>query len=251
MLASNWVYRLLKETFDNLETKSCVQAALLLGFALVLASAPCTFGQVASQLAVPKTAPKTWIDPDTGHRITRLSDTPNAKAIYFNQNSHTPDGKDMIYISPRGIHVVNMSTFETKLLVRCVLQNVVVGTQTRRVFFTKAGDGQHIFTVDIDTQQVTKLPVALPTGAFLTSVNADETLLGGYYASLGTLNYQGYEMQGRQELLNEKKNAPAAPGSSSNESARDLLHAENAKIKAKATELRFAAHTPQYIFTEE
>ena len=29
---------------------------------------------------------KSWIDPDTGHRVTRLTDEPNSASLYFNQN---------------------------------------------------------------------------------------------------------------------------------------------------------------------
>ena len=37
--------------------------------------------------------PKTWIDPDTGHRVVRLTDEPNSASLYFNQNGYTADGK--------------------------------------------------------------------------------------------------------------------------------------------------------------
>src|SRR5438445_647185 len=31
-----------------------------------------------------KSPPKTWIDPDTGHRVTRLTDEPGSASFYFN-----------------------------------------------------------------------------------------------------------------------------------------------------------------------
>src|SRR6202044_3243803 len=61
--------------------------------------------------------PKTWVDKDTGHRVWRLSDEPNSGGFYFNINAYTPDNKQMIYTAPDGIHVLDMDTRATKLLV--------------------------------------------------------------------------------------------------------------------------------------
>ena len=61
--------------------------------------------------------PRTWVDKDTGHRVWRLSDEPNSGGFYFNINAYTPDGKQMIYTAPDGIHVMDMATLKTKLLV--------------------------------------------------------------------------------------------------------------------------------------
>ena len=38
--------------------------------------------------AVCQEPPHTWIDPDTGHRIVRLTDEPGSASLYFNQNTH-------------------------------------------------------------------------------------------------------------------------------------------------------------------
>jgi hypothetical protein len=61
--------------------------------------------------------PRSWVDKDTGHRVWRLSDEPNSGAFYFNINAYTPDEKQMIYSAPDGIHVLDMATRQTKLLV--------------------------------------------------------------------------------------------------------------------------------------
>ena len=39
--------------------------------------------------------PREWIDPDTGHRVIRLSDEPNSQSLYFHYNSYTPEGDKM------------------------------------------------------------------------------------------------------------------------------------------------------------
>src|SRR5580693_10816930 len=61
--------------------------------------------------------PKTWVDKDTGHRVWRVSDEPNSGGFYFNINAFTPDDKQMIYTAPDGIHVLDLDTMKTKLLV--------------------------------------------------------------------------------------------------------------------------------------
>jgi hypothetical protein len=34
--------------------------------------------------------PREGIDPDTGHRVVRLSDEPGSQSLYFHQNAYTP-----------------------------------------------------------------------------------------------------------------------------------------------------------------
>ena len=40
-----------------------------------------------------ESVPREWIDPDTGHRVVRLSDEPGSQSLYFHQYAYTPDGK--------------------------------------------------------------------------------------------------------------------------------------------------------------
>ncbi len=70
-----------------------------------------------SPFAHAEDVPKTWVDKDTGHRIWRLSEEPNSGGFYFNVNAYTPDHKSMIYTAPDGIHVLDMDTHKTRLLV--------------------------------------------------------------------------------------------------------------------------------------
>src|SRR5580692_6179099 len=53
--------------------------------------------------------PKSWIDPDTGHRVIRLTDEPGSASLYFNDNGFTPDGKKMVYLLPKGLGVVDLT----------------------------------------------------------------------------------------------------------------------------------------------
>src|SRR6185437_13962496 len=96
--------------------------------------------------------PRSWVDKDTGHRVWRLSDEANSGGFYFNINAYTPDDKQMVYTAPDGIHVMDMATRTTKLLVPNpkgaidasssaapppgMLHALVVGHKTNSVFYT-------------------------------------------------------------------------------------------------------------------
>src|SRR6185369_2029450 len=61
--------------------------------------------------------PVTWIDPDTGHRVVRLTREPGSASLYFNQNGYTPDGKDLVYTTPQGISVLDLQSRIAKQVV--------------------------------------------------------------------------------------------------------------------------------------
>src|SRR6266496_3884958 len=57
-----------------------------------------------------KDPPREWIDPDTGHRVLRLSDEPGSASLYFHQNAYTPDGEKLIITTPTGLSTINLKT---------------------------------------------------------------------------------------------------------------------------------------------
>ena len=146
--------------------------------------------------------PRSWVDKDTGHRVWRLSDEPNSGGFYFNINAYTPDNKQMIYTAPDGIHVMDMATRATKLLVANppadpsastgprtpgVVHAMVAGHKTNSVFYTatNAAGVTSVYKADTNTGAITKL-VDLPkipntSSMSVVSVNADETLVAGTY----------------------------------------------------------------------
>jgi oligogalacturonide lyase len=138
--------------------------------------------------------PKSWVDKDTGHRVWRLSDEANSGGFYFNINAYTPDNKQMIYTAPDGIHVLDMTTHATKLLVANpagaaggpgagTVHAIVVGHKTNSIFFTKADPAtgvNAVYKADTNTGAIRKL-VDLPPHVSISSVNADETLGAGTY----------------------------------------------------------------------
>jgi len=96
----------------------------------------------------------------------------------------------MIYTAPDGIHVLDMATMKTKLLVanppqrgwRCgragrgTVHALVVGHKANSIFYTKDGRSRRnaVYKADTNTGAVRKL-VDLPAKRNIVSVNADET----------------------------------------------------------------------------
>src|SRR5712675_3156834 len=150
--------------------------------------------------------PKTWVDKDTGHRIWRLSNEANSGGFYFNINAYTADRKQMIYTAPDGIHVLDMDTRKTRLLVpnppaapaaapstdgtavrgAGAGRNphaLVAGNKTNSVFYTQLDPATHtaaVYKADTNTGAIRKL-TDLPPRISIVSVNADETPAAGTY----------------------------------------------------------------------
>src|ERR1044071_5555435 len=79
--------------------------------------------------------PRTWIDPDTGHRIVRLTDEPGSASLYFNQNGYTADRKEMVYTTPEGISVLNLETHAARRVVKGRVRIIVTGRKTQSVYY--------------------------------------------------------------------------------------------------------------------
>ena len=121
--------------------------------------------------------PKTWIDPDTGHRIVRLTSEPGSASLYFNQNGYTADGREMVYTTPDGISVLDLKTYAARPVVKGRVRIIVTGHKTQNVYYLR---DNVVCSTDVDsgaTREIAKVP---PRGSVAT-VNADETLLAGTY----------------------------------------------------------------------
>lgn len=146
--------------------------SLLLVHVLTLAAA-------AQQAQVPRE----WIDPDTGHRVVRLSEEAGSQSLYFHQNAYTPDGSKMIMTTPTGLSVVNLKTRAIERVVEGRVSIIIVGHKTGEVYYTKfvrdAGRfAATVYATDLNTK-ATREVVKLPPGVSVSTINADETLLAG------------------------------------------------------------------------
>lgn len=168
-------------------------------------SARCFLGGLALLLlpamafAEKKSPPQSWIDPDTGHRVFRVTDEPGSASLYFNINAYTPDGKQMIYTTAdRGIGVIDLATFTAKPLVKGPVGGgpgaVVVGQKTPTVYYFKGlkGDAQYasLWSANIQTGEQKKI-ADLPRRAGIFSINADETQGVGSYIIGDGEDYNG------------------------------------------------------------
>lgn len=128
--------------------------------------------------------PTEWVDPDTGHRVIRLSREDGTQSLYFNQNAYTADGKKLIVTTAGGgISTITLATREIKPLVPGPVSVLVAGHKSGDVYYTKRqgrNEPSIVYAANVDTG-VTREVVKLPAGRSVASLNADETLLLGTY----------------------------------------------------------------------
>jgi oligogalacturonide lyase len=123
-----------------------------------------------------KEIPREWVDPDTGHRVIRLSDEPGSASLYFHQNPYTPDGEKLIITTPTGLSAINLKTRAIEKVVEGRVNVIIVGRKTGSVYYVK--DRTTIFATDLKTHATREI-AKMPPRASIASVNADETLLAG------------------------------------------------------------------------
>jgi oligogalacturonide lyase len=144
------------------------------------------FVAAALGLSAADELPTQWIDPDTGHRVIRLSREAGTQSLYFNQNAYTADGKHLIVTTTGGgIATINLATREVKPLVAGPVSVLTAGHKTGAVYYTKRAGGPNssgatVYATDVNTG-ATREVVKLPPGRSVASLNADETLLLGTY----------------------------------------------------------------------
>jgi len=125
--------------------------------------------------------PTEWIDPDTGHRVVRLSREPGSESLYFHYNSYTAEGDKMVFTTPHGLATVDLRSRAVEPLVEGSASNVIVSRKTRQAFYI--GDSNAVYAVNIDTHNtrlITKLPVEMHVGSAF-GVSADDKLLAGSF----------------------------------------------------------------------
>lgn len=178
--------------------------------------------------------PRSWVDPATGHRVVRLTDEPNSASFYFNVNAYTPDGKEMVYTTPDGISVLDLTTRKTRQVVHGHVRAVVVGHKTPSVFYIKPED-RTLWVTNVDTDATRKLATLPPRGS-VASINADETLAAGTYIE-GTAG-QDYNQPPPGDMHRRDQ-----PGGS--QQSQNMLQPMN---KGEMMERRLAARLPLVLF---
>lgn len=152
---------------------------LLTGLRLLLTLASASWKLQAAE------PPLEWVDPDTGHRIIRLSRDGGTESLYFHQNAYTPKGDKMVMLTPDGVATVDLKTRQIDLVVPGVerttnfVAGVVVGRKSPTVYYSRwNGSNTVAYATDLMTH-ATRTIGLLPGRASLATVNADETWLAG------------------------------------------------------------------------
>jgi len=151
----------------------------------VAAALPTTLAAAADAAADAhaKEPPASWIDPDTGHRVIRLTSEPGSDSFYFNVNAYTPDGKRMAYTTPEGISILDLSSHEARRIVPGPVKAIIVAHHSANLYYTQPAATAGIsalWRVDLDTGKTEHL-ADLPPRASVVTINADETLGAGTF----------------------------------------------------------------------
>jgi oligogalacturonide lyase len=140
--------------------------------------------------------PVEWIEPQTGHRVVRLSVEPDSQSLYFHQYPFSADGKKMVFTRRDGIYGVDLHTREIEHVVDGSVRILVTGRKTGDVYYIRRGGGRgrrddsgrergrgfwgggDVYAANLDThaeRHVARLPEEFGGGN--VAVNADETLI--------------------------------------------------------------------------
>lgn len=189
--------------------------------------------------------PREWIDPDTGHRVVRLSDEPGSSSLYFNYNGYTPQGDKLVISTPGGISAVDLRTRRITPVVRLFtpFRLLFAGRRTRTAYYqTQAADGagpKTIWAADIDTGRTRR--IAEIADGDIQTINADETLLGGVATDPGASAQASVALfqkrDSRFDQVDYKANGP---------DGKPLTYAEAKEVRMNE---RLEARIPMTMFT--
>ena len=99
-----------------------------------------------------------WVDPETGHRVVRLSDQAGSSTLYFHDNSYSPEGDKLMFNTPAGVATVDVAKIGAPdLKVEVVIPGVRGGhfaRQTREIYSGGSRGGRGLIAVNVDTKQM-------------------------------------------------------------------------------------------------
>src|SRR4051794_23183812 len=179
-------------------------------------------------LAAAQEPPESWIDPDTGHRVVRLTREPGSASLYFNQNGYTADKRRMIYTTPEGVSALDLQSHQTREIVKGNVRVIVTGRKSNTVYYIRDGA---VWVSDVDSLASREIG-KLPRRGSVASVNADETLVAGTY------------IEGEGADYNQRPQPASQPAQASQ------VHPLDQPVnKGQMMEERLAARLPMAMFT--
>jgi oligogalacturonide lyase len=186
----------------------------------VLAALMLTSARVYAQNDIPTD----WIDPDTGHRVIRLSREDGSQSSYFHQNEFTPDGKRLVFTAPTGLYTVDLQTRAIEQIRAGRTGLLCVGRKTGLAYYISRGDqGMALWAVNPDTKEDKKV-IDVPRGLSIANINCDETLAGGTFDLKRPQGFTGFggpagdRGEGVSPLQSQRQDVSAA-----NAQGRDAL----------------------------
>jgi len=191
--------------------------------------------------------PTDWVDPDTGHRVIRLSKEDGALSLYFHQNAYSADGKKLIVTTAGGgIATINLATREVKPLAPGPVSVLVTGHKTGDVYYTKRSGGRGagesvIYATNLDSG-ATREVVKLPPGRSVGSLNADETLLLGAYVDGADSARQGAGRGGVDSRFGQPNYEAVGPD------GKPMTYADAKDLRLHNTLMATRAGAPRVLF---
>ncbi len=176
-----------------------------------------------------ESVPREWIDPDTGHRVVRLSDEPGSQSLYFHQYAYTPDGKNLLITTPTGVSAIDLKTRAIEKVVDGRVSLLMTGRKTGRAYYVKEGT---VYATDPDTK-ASRAIAKVPAHGTVVAVNADETLLAGTIT---------------EGSVPDEPPPSAGTSTSLGTNSRGQLGRDNYPGKGSMMERRLAARLPMQLF---
>jgi len=177
--------------------------------------------------------PREWIDPDTQHRVIRLSDEPGSQSLYFHQNAYTPNGEKLVITTPTGLSTIDLKTRTVEKILEGRVNLIMTGKKTGHAYYVRAGA---VYAVDLTTKETREIGKLPPRGSIRT-VNADETLLAGTIT-------EG-DVPDARDSPAQIPGAPATAGAA----AQPQPGRDSYPGKGEMMERRLAARIPMQLFT--
>jgi oligogalacturonide lyase len=173
--------------------------------------------------------PREWIDPDTGHRVVRLSDEPGSQSLYFHQYAYTPDGKSLLITTPTGVSAIDLKTRSIAKVVDGRVSLLMTGRKTGRAYYVKDGT---VYATDPGTK-ASRAIARVPAHGSVVTVNADETLLAGTIT---------------EGSVPDEPPQPTGTSTSLGTNSRGQLGRDNYPGKGSMMERRLGARLPMQLF---
>lgn len=169
-------------------------AALMWGKATL--ASPATAGLGSANKTEAKNSgiiPKQWQDKISGKHIVRLSEEDNSRSLYFHDNAFTHDGRYMVMNTPSGIGLYDFKEEKNSLLVEGNYDVIMVSRKNPVCYARKTIGKQREKDNNNLFNNIEYYAIDIPSGkerfigvfekGFITTVNADDTLMAGAYAT--------------------------------------------------------------------